>query len=365
MPGSLLCIKPGDKNMHVVEKPIGEIKPYQKNPRKNDAAVPYVANSIREFGFKVPIVIDKNNVVVCGHTRLKAAESLGLKTVPCVVADDLTPKQVQAFRLADNKVAEAASWDTELLSRELEELNDLDFSMDSFGFDLSKLESDLDLEDENNEPVKENERQRTMDTYNFDEFDPSRAAGFYQMPTIQKCTGIPKELIGFNYMLTTEPREGLGIHFYVDDYQFERVWNDPLTYCGKLAAFDFVLTPDFSLYLDMPMAMKVWNIYRSRLIGQIMQDMGARVIPTLSWAEEATFQFCFDGIEPGGVVSVSTIGVKRDREAMKIWTAGMDEAIKRLQPSAVVVYGGDIGYKFPCKAVYFDNAVTKRMKARK
>ena len=108
------------------------------------------------------------------------------------------------------------------------------------------------------------------------------------------------------------------------------------------------------------MAMKIWNVYRSRLIGQICQDLGAKVIPTLSWAEEATFQFCFDGIEPGGVVSVSTIGVKQDEEATKVWTHGMDEAIKRLTPSCVLVYGGDIGYKFPCKAVYINNAVTEK-----
>ena len=87
-----------------------------------------------------------------------------------------------------------------------------------------------------------------------------------------------------------------------------------------------------------------------------------RVIPTLSWAEDATFQFCFDGIEPGGVVSVSTIGVKRDEDATGIWKSGMDEAMRRLTPSIVVVYGGDIGYEFPCKAIYFENAVTERMK---
>lgn len=204
-----------------------------------------------------------------------------------------------------------------------------------------------------------------MDAYNLDDYDPGRTAGFYQMPLLRKCTEVPAELVGFNYMLTTDPRPGLGIHFYVDDYQFERVWNDPGQYCERLAAFDFVLTPDFSLYLDMPMAMKIWNTYRSRLIGQILQDMGVNVIPTLSWAEDGTFQFCFDGIEPGGVVSVSTIGVKRDEAATGIWKAGMDEALKRLAPSTVLVYGGDIGYPFPCQAIYFDNAVTENMKRGK
>lgn len=105
--------------MNIIEKPINEVIPYEKNPRINDNAVPAVMKSIEEFGFKVPIVIDKNGTIVTGHTRLKAAKKLGMKTVPCIVADDLTPEQIRAFRLADNKVAEAAEWEQSLLLEEL------------------------------------------------------------------------------------------------------------------------------------------------------------------------------------------------------------------------------------------------------
>lgn len=105
--------------MEIIEKKIDELKPYANNPRKNNEAVPAVARSIKEFGFKVPIVVDSDGVVVCGHTRLKAAKKLGLKAVPCVVADDLTEEQVRAFRIADNKTAEASFWDRRLLSEEL------------------------------------------------------------------------------------------------------------------------------------------------------------------------------------------------------------------------------------------------------
>lgn len=120
--------------MEIIMKRLGEIKPYEKNPRKNDDAVDYVASSIREFGFKVPIVIDKNNVIVAGHTRLKAAEKLGLSEVPCIMADDLSDDQVKAFRLADNKVAEFAGWDFELRDSELDELSDAGWDMEEFGF---------------------------------------------------------------------------------------------------------------------------------------------------------------------------------------------------------------------------------------
>lgn len=110
-----------------------DIHPYLKNPRQNEKAVPYVANSIREFGFKVPIVVDESHTVICGHTRLAAAKSLGLEEVPCIIATDLTQEQVQAFRLADNKVAEIAEWDEELLQDELDDLSDI-FDMSDFGF---------------------------------------------------------------------------------------------------------------------------------------------------------------------------------------------------------------------------------------
>lgn len=128
--------------MIISEKKLGDIRPYEKNPRKNDGAVKYVAESIKQFGFKVPIVIDGNDVIVAGHTRWKAAKKLGLETVPCVVADDLTDEQIKAFRLADNKVAEKAEWDFDLLSGELDEL--FDFDMAVLGFDDTEEELAMD-----------------------------------------------------------------------------------------------------------------------------------------------------------------------------------------------------------------------------
>ena len=119
--------------MDILNLGLEEIKPYEKNPRNNDNAVDAVAASIREFGFKVPIIIDKDNIIVAGHTRYKAAKKLGLKTVPCIKADDLTDEQVKAFRLADNKVSEQAEWNFELLNEELETIT---MDMEQFGFDL-------------------------------------------------------------------------------------------------------------------------------------------------------------------------------------------------------------------------------------
>lgn len=127
--------------MQVENWKIEDVKPYENNPRNNDDAVEYVANSIKEFGFQQPLVVDSEGVLIVGHTRLKAAELLGLETVPVVVAYDLTDEQVKAYRLADNKVAESASWDWDKLNLELEEIDWLDMNMADFGF---KLDDELD-----------------------------------------------------------------------------------------------------------------------------------------------------------------------------------------------------------------------------
>lgn len=123
-----------NSKLTVTEVDINSIIPYEHNPRNNEKAVAYVADSIRNFGFKVPIVIDKYNVIVTGHTRYKAALSLNMDTVPCIVATDLTPEQAKAFRIADNKVSEYSKWDETLLSQELKVISELNFDFETLGF---------------------------------------------------------------------------------------------------------------------------------------------------------------------------------------------------------------------------------------
>lgn len=143
--------------MTIKEIAIKDLIEYENNPRINDGAVEAVAESIKNFGFKVPIIIDKNNVIVAGHTRKKAAEMLGLDVAPCIIADDLTPAQVKAFRVADNKTAELAEWDMSKLETELAELADIDFDMSVFGFDEEEPEPAEITEDEPPEVDEESE----------------------------------------------------------------------------------------------------------------------------------------------------------------------------------------------------------------
>ena len=138
-------------DMQIIKKNVNELVPYENNPRHNDDAVEYVANSIEQFGFKVPIIIDKDNVIVAGHTRLKAAKKLGMEYVPCILADDLSEEQVRAFRLADNKVGEFSTWDNDLLQIELDDLLDID--MEKLGFEVKEVDDDNLINDNDELPT--------------------------------------------------------------------------------------------------------------------------------------------------------------------------------------------------------------------
>lgn len=146
--------------MKIVNKNISDIKPYENNPRINVDSVDEVANSIKEFGYRVPIIIDKNNVIVAGHTRLLAAEKLGITEIPCIVADDLTEQQINAFRLVDNKTTEFSDWDYEKLK---EELYALDMDLSEYGFEK--------ISEEFKEALDNTSKELSVDEYNDDNFE--------------------------------------------------------------------------------------------------------------------------------------------------------------------------------------------------
>ena len=310
-----------------------------------------------------PIAVwGKDNLIVEGHGRLEALKELGYEEVECIRLDHLSEEERKAYTLVHNKLTMNTDFDFEMLIKELDEIDNID--MEDFGFDVDiaeEFEDDLGGGDDIGEE-KPNERERTNNAYNLELFNPYYCDGKYQMPIIENDNYIPSDLIGFNYAKSSDEKNK-GIHFFLDDYQFERVWNSPEDYVDILSEYDCMFSPDFSLYMDMPYAMKVWNVYRSRLIGQYYQQQGIKVIPTISWAEEETFEFCFDGIPEGSIVAISTIGVKRNEDAFKIWKNGMDAMIDKIKPSVILVYGGVVEYDYKdIKVVYFNNEVTERMK---
>lgn len=339
---------------------ISELKTYKNNAKiHTEKQVQQIANSIKKFGFNDPIEIDENNMILSGHGRYEASKLLGLDEVPIVKLTHLSEEEKRGYILATNYTNLATGFDNEILNIEIK---DIGINMSDFGLDFEPIEISIDNTNNEIEEEKEHHRDTTIEQYNLFDYDGSRTEGFYQMPKLIGVDYTPKDLQGFNYVLN-KPDYSKGVHFYLDDYQFERIWQRPDYYIDKLTEFDCVLTPDFSLYSDMPIAMMVWNIYRSRLIGQIMQDYGLTVIPTVSWCGADSFEFCFDGLPKESTLSISTIGVKRDNDAYELWKNGVDEMIKRLTPKRLIIYGGRVDYDYEdIEVIYVENAVTERMK---
>lgn len=310
---------------------IDEILPYERNARHNEKAILVVANSIREFGLRGTIGLEsrENPVIVWGHTRVLACKSLGWSEIDdskIEYCDDLTPEQIKAFRIADNKTGEVSTWNKSMLREEVRSLKSFDMSRFNVNFKSKLLPYGA-------------ERLKTDRAYNLDLVNIGDCAGACGYPTLEPCFYEPSRLLGFNYCKSTK-EFSCGVHFFIDDYQFERLWTRPLDYVELLRKFECVLTPDFSLYLDMPRPMQAWNVYRARALGHLWQKHGLNVIPTLTWSDEASFEFAFDGLPRGGVVATSTVGIKRDKEAREAFSRGLGVALDVTRPQTLLLYGG-------------------------
>ena len=341
---------------------ISKLIPYENNAKKHSQEqLEKLAQSIKEFGFISPVIVDKAFNIIAGHGRVEAAKMSGLDSVPCVYVEGLTEAQRRAYILADNKLSEFGSWDLEMVHAELEELGELDLG----DYDINDLEFP-DLPEENLSLYYGDERARTGNAYNLDMAHESEMSeSFWQMPVIKNDGFVPKGLIGFNYAKTSKNKK-CGVHFFIDDYQFERVWSGAEKYTKILKEYECILSPDFSLYMDMPMPMKIWNVYRSRQIGAYYQSQGIKVIPTVSWAEPETYCFCFEGIPKGSIVAVSTIGVKKNDDAFNVWRDGMEKMIEVIEPSYILVYGGELDFDYGSIEVrHYENDVLDRWRESK
>ncbi len=183
--------------------------------------------------------------------------------------------------------------------------------------------------------------------------------GKYDIPQIEPVTELYiKDWIGFNYVATTKKnRQTTGVHFYIDDYQFERIWNLPKRYADVLKEFGAVLTPDFSTYLDFPEAVRIFNHYRKHWCGAYWQALGATVIPTIEWGDAVDYDWCFDGEPEGGIVAVSNLQMMKNKELREQFMRGYKEMLIRLQPKEVLIYGHIFDdYPGPAHYIHYEQA---------
>lgn len=174
---------------------------------------------------------------------------------------------------------------------------------------------------------------------NLDKFSFT-GVGKYEIPQIDPETKYPGgEFVGMNYALTEKFPESKIMHCFVDDYQFIRYWNNPNKYLPMLSKFSAVCSPDFSTYRDMPLAMQIYNHYRKHWLAAYWQLNGITVYPTISWSDERSFDWCFDGEPVGGVVAVSSVGAIKNKDIKRSFLLGYEEMMKRLNPAWVIFYG--------------------------
>jgi hypothetical protein len=326
---------------------IADMVPYERNARDHEKSMPELMASIDQFGLRGVITLQspENPVIVRGHGRVEACRRLGWSEIPdgqIEYVGDLTDDEVRAFRIADNKSAEKSTYNKAMLREEVRGIKSLDMSR--FGCDFKSRALPYGAE-----------RLKTDRAYNLEMVNRSDC-GRDGFPSIKGRMAKPAELQGFNYAKSTpaDAKADVGCHFFIDDYQFERLWQRPDAYLDVLKPYKCVLTPDFSLYMDMPDAMQQWNRYRSAALGNYWQRNGITVVPTLSWAQPSSYGFCFKGLPRHSTVATSTVGVARDEAARAVWRDGMREAMRRLEPRRVLLYGKDIGFDFGgCEVVEY------------
>ena len=314
-----------------------ELIPYGKNAKKHPSEqVKMIAKSIKEFGFRQPIVVDQNNVVVIGHGRLLAAKRLRMKKVPVERISDLTEEQIRALRVADNSVAES-EWNLDLLA---EEIADLNIDMEDFGIDIDLTDDDETEEDEGNDgQVRSAIRANVFENQERQQFP---ADNYWGIPTIYPTQTTGTQMLRFMDWNEIDDPENYIACFYYDDFKFMQAWRNPDRYVEKLRKFKAVTSPDFSLYTDFPRSLQLLSCYRRQWVGAYWQMLGLDVIPDVVWGDEESFEYCFLGLPIGGTVAVSTVGVKADPEWSGedgLFLKGYREMVKRLEPTTVLFYG--------------------------
>jgi len=330
--------------MFLETKKIKDIHPYPGNPRINKEAVQPVMESIRKDGYRARIIVDKNGVIIAGHTRFAALKKLGWKEVEVWVADDMTEEQIRDYRVRDNYTAEFADWDFDLLAKEIQ---GLDFDMSDFGISSQEETDRSDNQEEYPEDdyVEEDEVSRL--THNvFENFEMAYEptyTGKYGIPRMAATQTTGDKFLRFCDWRQVENYGDYIAHFYYDDFKFIKAWRDPDYYVERLRWFKAIIAPDFSLYTDFPRVLQILACYRRQWVGAYWQSLGLDVIPDVIWGDESSYEFCFDGLPKHSTVAVSSVGVKSDDDWNgkndNLWMKGYNEMLRRLEPTTILYYG--------------------------
>ena len=297
------------------------LKRYEGNAKKHtERQIKVLVKSITDYGFRQPILIDKDNIVIAGHGRLEAAKKLKMLQVPCLYVDDLTPEQIREYRLIDNKAAELSTWDFDLLKAEMPKIG---IEMQDFGFDINKIfkEKPDDFKQSKN---LDNLFKANMPIVNEWGIPETR-------PFTENLDGI--QWIPYDIINKYKGMDNIGVHFYIDDYKFNGVWTNPDKWLEVLRQFKAVITPDFSVYTDMPRAQQLWNHYRRQWLGKYWQDNGINIVSDVCWHIGNLQDWHILGIPKGTTIARSWSSNQMKQERLDDFV----EIIKQLEPHKVYI----------------------------
>lgn len=312
---------------------IEKLNHYENNSKiHTKEQIEHIANSIKEFGFNDPLgIAGINNIILEGNGRIEAAKMLGITKIPCVRLDHLTKEEQQAYVIAHNSTNLETGFDLDILQNELKELqNNYDFSM--LGLNKNEIEK---LQHINDEFYKQLINVQTKKLVR-NEFV---TVGKYDLPIIRKDEFDLDKIRLYSYSNSKYNdcrNKHKTIHFFIHDYRFECVYDNAEYSVEKLKQYYALCSPDYSLYLDMPILLQMYSTFKNRWCGAYWQSLGIKVIPTISWSDEKSFEFCFDGVEKESVVAISTHGNFKCKEEFII---GYEKMLDIINPSAIICYG--------------------------
>jgi len=352
-----------EQQLQVQYVPISQLKMWDKNPRKNDPTVASIVKSIERFGYTNPILARRdNNEVIAGHTRLKALAQLGIPTAP-VIFLDLSEDEAHAYAVFDNKSTENTPWDKPLLTDVMVELKEAGMDLELTGFSLpeiGKLLPDTILLDEVIPP----EKTEYKGIYAYEEdvvFPSNNPWGLPDLREDMLGTVPPTVTWGgqgdhedtpylYVYRSAAMPtvKKAGALAFYIDDEKFDIIWYNAVYFVEQMKEqkFDNLIGPDFSLWRDTPLAMQLYNTFRSRWCARYWQEAGFKVIPSLNWSDESTYEWTFAGFPKRAPVVAVQCRTTRSRLGKQFFLKGLTHGIRELEPENVVIYGGEPHYQW-------------------
>ena len=352
--------------LKVTYRKVEDLIPYARNARTHTIdQINRIASSIKEFGFTNPILVDGENGIIAGHGRLKAAKKLGLLEVPTIELSGMTENQKRAYILADNKLALDSGWDEETLKIELDDIK----------LESSELFNDLGLQDiEPPEDIAESALKEDISDLWHGEEDgyeenPAilqfrqevyfKSSNKWDIPDLREdmlydgtidCTAtkglfVPEEgqtaLYCFGVHGLQSIAKGNVIGFYVDDSRFEKVWDNAVAWINKFTMIEpkALCTPNFSFWMVEPLPYQIMAWYKTMWCGRYWQEAGFKVIPTLNWGNQKTWDFCFKGIPKGAPLVTCEFRCSEDRQERAMKIQGLLEAKRQIEFERIIIYG--------------------------